>query len=357
MRVWIDLDNSPHVHFFAPILRRLRTGGVEPVITVRDFAQTVELAHWYGMDFKVVGEHRTPRSTTGRIASTLQRATQLAYHMKGKQLALALSHGSRALLVAARILGIPAVTFYDYEFVSSAVFYKFSHRVFVPEVIPDHRLAKPGREARKMVRYPGLKEEVYVYDFEPDPSVLEALGLDRSFPIVTVRPPATWAHYHNPHSEDLFRALMTRLGREPNAQVVVLSRTNAQAQELYCRYASKGGPFRFPEAAVDALSLMCFSDFVFSGGGTMCREAALLGAKAYSTFGGKLGAVDEWLARQGRLTLLRQIEEVEALDLHRNGAERQRPQPLRKTQDFLIDAILGLLKSPGTSADPFPKTI
>jgi uncharacterized protein len=355
MRVWVDLDNSPHVHFFAPILRRLQANGIEPFVTVRNFAQTVELARWYGMDFQVVGEHRTPRSTAGRVASTVQRAAQLAYHMRGKHLSLALSHGSRALLLASRALGVPALTFYDYEFVSSKVFYKFSHRVFVPDVIPDQRLTEPGRKDSKLVRYPGLKEEVYVYDFEPNPSVLETLRLDRSRPIVTVRPPATWAHYHNPHSEELFRALMERLGREPNVQVVVLCRTKAQAQELCPRYASKGGPFHFPESAVDALSLMCYCDFVFSGGGTMCREAALLGAKAYSTFGGKLGAVDEWLARDGRLILLRRVEEIESLDLHKNGAESRRPLPQRKTQDFLINAILEFLESPRRSTDPIPK--
>jgi uncharacterized protein len=355
MKVWIDLDNSPHVHFFAPIIRRLASQGVGSAITVRNFAQTVELAQRYQMCFEVVGEHKVPRSTAGRVMGTLRRAAQLYCHMRGQSFVLALGHGSRALLLAARALGIPAITFYDYEFVSSAAFHKFSQRVFVPKVIPVDRLTKPGYETDKLVRYPGLKEEVYVYDFLPDSTVLDSLGIDRSRVVITVRPPATWAHYHCPHSEDLFRALMSRLKHEPDAQVIVLSRTELQARELRRCYASPCGPFRFPAVAVDALSLMSYSDFVFSGGGTMCREAALLGAKAYSTFCGKLGAADEALARTGQLILLRNIDEIESLDLRKNGAYPHRSWPQRETQEFLIDAVLKLLPGLTACADSIPR--
>ena len=37
MRIWIDMDNSPHVLLFAPIIRELERGGVEFLLTIRDF--------------------------------------------------------------------------------------------------------------------------------------------------------------------------------------------------------------------------------------------------------------------------------------------------------------------------------
>lgn len=348
MQVWIDLDNSPHVHFFAPIVKKLNERGIESVITVRSFAQTVELARWYGMKFEIVGEHRTPRAKVARVSATFWRAAQLARQVHAKHPVAALSHGSRALLLAAWWLRIPAMTFYDYEFVSSFVFSKFSHRVLVPDVIPLERLKDQGVDLTRLVRYPGLKEEVYVYGFQPDRRILAQLQLDPDRVILTMRPPATWAHYHNPESEILFRALVQHLKKQPDAQVVVLARTHEQADQLRLEYGITGEPFRTPADAVDALSLMSYSDCVFSGGGTMAREAALLGAMAYSTFAGRLGAADQALARTGKLKLLRKASEIGRLVFEKrngNGARLEHPE---RTREFIIGQIFNFLHLPSS---------
>jgi len=355
MRFWIDLDNSPHVHFFAPLIRRLEAEGFESIVTVRDFAQTVELARSYGLRFSVVGNHQTPRATSRRITETIQRAGQLACFIHQWKPHWALGHGSRAMLLAAGLLRIPSATFYDYEFVSSAVF-GLSTLVLVPDVIPPDRLSAWTRLGKKLVRYPGLKEEVYIYDFQNNAAVVQNLNLNCSRVIITVRPPATWAHYHNVRSEELFDTLMRRLTCEKDAQVVVLARTEAQWKELTQVYGSSGRPFLFPAKAVDALSLMSFSDFVFSGGGTMSREAALLGATAFSTFGGRLGAADESLARSGRLVLLRSPAEIKTLDLRKRQQPRQ-VKPQYVTRDFLIKQILRFTECDYAAARTFqPKT-
>ena len=340
MRVWVDLDNSPHVLFFTPIIRRLEREGVEVVITVRSFSQTEELASAHGLKFETIGEHKTPGHFFTRAAATVHRAFQLATYVRGLHPDVAMSHGSRALVLAAWILGIPSMTLYDYEFISSRVFNQMSTRILVPSVISPETLRRQGLEMRKFTPYPGLKEEVYIYDFQPDSSVLDTLGLDSSKLIITVRPPGEWAHYHNERSELLFRTLVERLRLTENAQVVVLPRTQEQKKNLIHKYGMGSKPFRIAEQAVDGLSLMWHSDAVFSGGGTMVREAALLGVDVYSIFAGKLGSADQALASAARLKLIRQPEEIQHLSFDKHTRTHLHPKGNGETREFIYQQIL-----------------
>ena len=313
MKIWIDLDNSPHVLFFKPIVERLQREQIETLITVRSFSQTEELAARHGLNYAVVGTHRNPLRFATRVTATLRRAGQLAHFVRRHKPDVAVSHGSRALVLAAWSLGIPSMTLYDYEFVSARIFHRLSKRILAPAIIGQERMNEQGLNSPKFKLYPGLKEEVYIYDFEPDPTILQELSLDPNKLIITVRPQANWAHYHDPKSEILFRALIERLRKERDAQVVIVPRTRAQSAELVSQYHLTGGPFRVLEQAVDGLSLMWFSDAVFSGGGTMVREAALLGVNVHSTFAGKLGAADQQLAYQGKLKLVRDPAEFDEM--------------------------------------------
>jgi len=341
MKIWIDLDNSPHVLFFKPIIDRLRAEGIETLITVRSFSQTEELASQHGLSYSVIGEHRNPRHFATRAISTMHRARQLANFVRRHRPDVAVSHGSRALVIAAWCLGIPSMTLYDYEFVSAGIFNKLSKQILVPAIISPVQLQEQGLNSRKFRAYPGLKEEVYIYDFKPNPGVLRDLKLDPHRQIITVRPPADWAHYHDPKSEQLFGALIERLRRELSAQVIVVPRTRAQCAELTAQYRLTGAPFRLLDEAVDGLSLMWFSDAVFSGGGTMVREAALLGVNVYSTFAGKLGAADKQLALEGKLTLIRDPAEFDRLSLlKRTITNRTNHSAQGLTKQFIVRQII-----------------
>jgi predicted glycosyltransferase len=338
MTVWIDLDNAPHVHFFAPIVRELQRRRVPVVLTLRDFSQTVELARASDLEFSVIGDHRTPRTTSARVAATFKRAGQLAWHIGRRRPSIAISHGSRALTLAAAGLRIPVMTMFDYEFVSAGLFFSLSRRVLMPEVVANELGAK-GNRRNKLVGYPGFKEDVYVHDFVPDHKVVDQLSLDATRTIIAVRPPATWAHYHNEHSEVLFRALIERLRSEANAQIVMLARTAQQAQDIRVAY-SLDDRFRILSNAVDGLSLMWYSDAVFSGGGTMIREAALLGVPAYSTFAGTLGAADESLIHQGKLVMIRKPSELDEITFAKRSEAGRRREQRSPTQQFIVDQII-----------------
>ena len=153
---------------------------------------------------------------------------------------------------------------------------------------------------------------MYVPFFRPDPAVKRNLGITDDKVVVTLRPPATDAHYHNPESEKLLLAFFELQKSHPEVLTILLPRTphqEAQLRRLEPDLFSQGR-IMVPEHAIDGLDIIWCSDIVISGGGTMNREAAALGVPVYSLFRGKLGAVDKDLVRQGRLVLLESEQDV-----------------------------------------------
>jgi predicted glycosyltransferase len=199
-------------------------------------------------------------------------------------------------------------------------------------VIPQGRLKRLGARARKVVRYPGLKEEYYLDGFAPDDGVLEALAVDRSRILVVVRTPPEVSLYHL-HGNELFDGVLERLGRDPSVHAVVLPRTPEQRDAIGARALPS---LVVPDRAVDALSLVALADLVVSAGGTMNREAVALGTPVYTTFSGRLGAVDADLVARGRLRVLERAANL--------SVERRTPADRPTTRDpaLLLDAMFGV---------------
>ena len=320
MRVWVDLTNSPHVLVLRPIVATLRAQGHEVTITARDFAQTLVLLERFAIDHTVVGRHRG-----GRLAAKglglVSRSSALARWARGRGFDLAMGHGSNDVTVAARLLRIPSATMFDYEWatVQHTVNCSLAEVVVVPEAIPPQRLARYGATPRKIAAYAGLKEEYYLADFAPDRAVLDLLGLDPARPIAVVRTPPVGSLYHRFENDVIGRVLERLRG----SQTVVLPRTPKQRDEL------RGRGFVVPEHAIDAQSLIAFADLVVSAGGTMNREAVALGTPVWTTFQGRLGAVDEDLIAAGRLKVLERPEDVQLTKRppRERNAERVRRDP------------------------------
>jgi uncharacterized protein len=303
VKVWVDLTNSPHVLVLAPVIRRLRGAGHEVEVTARDFAQTLGLCERFGIDHVTVGTHRGS-SLAAKGRGLLDRSLTLRAFARGRGFDLALGHGSNDITVAAALLRIPCSTMFDYEWASvqHQVNCRLAQAVVVPDAIPPERLRRYGATVAKLGRYPGLKEEYYLADFEPDAAVLDELGLDRGQPITVVRTPPVVSLYHR-FENDLFAQVLERLR---GSQAVVLPRTDRQRDEL-----ARGGGFIVPERAIDAQSLIAYADLVVSAGGTMNREAVALGTPVYTVFEGRLGAVDERLIAEGRLRRLTSAAQIE----------------------------------------------
>jgi len=331
MRIWIDMTAPAHPLVFRPIIARLRDQGHEVDVTARDYAQTLELLEMLGIEHTSFGRHGG-ESRTRKVAALFTRARQMRKFAKGKDFDLAACHGSNDLPIAARRLGIPAADMFDYEFATYQhnVGCRLAKRVMTPDSIPPGRLRRYGVNGAKLAQYPGLKEEYYLADFEPNPAVLEQLGLDTANVLVVLRPPPDVSLYHR-KSNPLFPQVVRRLGTHEGVQAIVLPRTTAQKE--YVRSLELAS-LVIPDHAVDAQSLIAFSDLVVSAGGTMNREAVALGTPVYTTYGGRLGGVDEALIRQGHL---RPLTDPRALDLQKRptGSTRTRRDP-----QLLVDMIL-----------------
>ena len=320
MRVWVDLTNSPHVLVMRPLIAAMRADGHEVEVTARDFAQTLELCELLGVDHTAIGRHRGERLASKGLG-LVSRSLALARWARRRRFDLALGHGSNDVTVAAALLRIPSATAFDYEFAAlqHQVNCRLARVVMVPDAIPPERLYRYG--ARGKVRgYPGLKEEYYLADFEPDERVLAQLGLDRERPLVVVRTPPDVSLYHR-FENPLFTRVLDRL-RTLETQAVVLPRTSAQREEL-----RRAGGLTVPDRAIDAQSLVAFADLVISAGGTMNREAVALGTPVFTTFEGRLGAVDEALLREGRLRRLDDPDEVTIERRPPGGGLRVRRDP------------------------------
>jgi hypothetical protein len=335
LRVWIDMTASAHVLVFRPLIERLRAQGHEVEITARDYAQTLELLELRGLEATVVGRHGG-RSRLGKARQLRARLHTLRKWARGRDFDVALAHGSHELTMTARRLGVPSSTTFDYEWawLQHQLGCRAATRVVVPETIPPDRLARYGARPPKLLQYPGLKEEYYLADFEPDASVPERLGVDPQRVLVVLRPPPDVSLYHR-HSNPLFPQTVELLGRDEATHAVVIPRT--AEQRAYVQQLALPSLI-VPEHAIDAQSLIALADVVVSAGGTMNREAAALGVPVYTTYGGRLGGVDEQLIREGRLVPL---TDPRAIELRKReagpGAERVRRDP-QVMLDLLLSA-------------------
>jgi predicted glycosyltransferase len=318
--IWFDLDNSPHVPIFRPILRELDDRSVPYIVTARDHAQTLDLLKLWNIPHTVIGEH-AGKSRVLKVLNLIKRAMQLKGAIAGKSVTLAVSHGSRTQVLAAKYLRVPSVVMLDYEYTETRIFGTAGHLLF-PAIIPDERLQKAGISLKRVIRYNGFKEELYLKDFLPDPAFRRNLGIDDAEVMVTVRPPSMTGNYHDPRSEQLYLTCLDHFSSHDRVRVIIVNRTAVERAVVPASIQAKPN-VTFLASAVDGLQLLWHSDLVISGGGTMNREGALLGVPTYSIFTGRRPYLDEHLAGVGKLTFLESPAEVKAVPpVRRNVPDR-----------------------------------
>jgi predicted glycosyltransferase len=334
MRVWADFTNTAHVLVLRPLVELLEREGHEVTLTARPLSHTVELLDDWGHPYTALGHHGGA-SRLSKARAAAGRVPAMTRFGRGRGFDCALAHGSTDLPLACRLLGIPNTTMLDYEWakLQHGVNCRLANRVLAPEAIPSERMARLGARPPKLVPYPGLKEEYYLSDFEPDPGVLEELGVDRERILCLVRTAPAYALYLGGSENPILPRVLRRLSEQENAQTVVLPRTAEQGAAI----AELALPrVVIPERAVDGRSLVALADLVVSAGGTMNREAAVLGTPVWSIFEGPMGGVDEMLAREKRLHLLDDPAEIEVA---KKGADGYASRVRRDPRDLLRLAL------------------
>ncbi len=332
MKIWVDLTNSPHVLVLRPVIDVLRADGHEVEVTARDFAQTLALLDQYEMPHTAIGRHRGEKKLAKGLG-LVSRSFALWRWSRGRDFDLAIGHGSNDITIAAKLRGIPSVTMFDYEWAREqhSINCRWAARTIVPDAIDPAVLDQYGAHG-KVFQYPGLKEEYYLADFEPDERVLDQLGLDRAKKLVLLRTPPDVSLYHR-HENELFPKLIERLAADPDAQVVALPRTPEQRAEL-TKLAHAN--IVIPGGVIDGPSLVALVDAVIGAGGTMNREAVALGTPVWTTFAGRIGAVDEQLLSEGRLN---RLEDLDALKIEKRGAPGT--DRIRRDPHLLANLALG----------------
>ena len=347
MRVWIDMSNSPHPLLFAPVAQRLEADGHEVLVTARDNAQTVALTLERWQDATIFGGE-SPSTRAAKVGVLGRRIAELRRWARAHRPDVALSHNSYSQIVAAASLRIPAVTAMDFEHQpANHLAFRAAKRVLLPEALASEPMRRQGASARKVRYYPGFKEELYVADFEPDLGVEETLGLrrDTATALVVARTPPSRATYHQ-FGNPLFEEAVRTVCAQEHVVLVVLPRHHEQREALRALNLER---LVLADRAIDSRSLMYRADLVLGAGGTMTREAALLGVPVYSLFAGKPAAVDAALIERG---LLRRLER--ASDLAGVTPRPDPPTPLDELarrgdviQQAFVEATLDPRRSDG----------
>jgi hypothetical protein len=334
VRIWVDLTNTAHVLVLRPLVELLEEDGHEVDITARPLSHTLELLDDWGHPYTSFG-HYGGVSRLGKARAAAGRVRDMLRFGRGRRFDAALAHGSTDLPMACRALRVPNSTMFDYEWASLQhhVNCRLAGRVLVPDAIPAERLRRYGAKPPKLIRYPGLKEEYYMADFAPDAAVLDELGVDRELPLCVVRTAPSYALYLGGSESALLPRLLGHVVGSEGAQAVVLARTPDQREHIRALGLER---VVVPDRAVDGRSLVAFADALVSAGGTMNREAAVLGTPVWSIFEGKMGAVDELLAREGRLRFLSDPAEL-AIERKPPGRVEQRVR--RDPRDLLNLAL------------------
>ncbi len=349
-KIWIDLDNSPHVPFFAPIINELQNRGYSIMLTARNAYQVRELADLFHLKYKLIGHHQG-KNKLRKLLGVGVRGMQLIPTVLREKPDLAISHGSRSQIMVCAGLRIPSLLILDYECAKRLGLIEPTWYM-CPEVIPSSVFRC---DPKRVLKYPGIKEDVYVPRFVPDPHIRPELGLDYDDVVVTVRPPATEAHYHRPQSDELFEAVIEFLSRRPEVKIVMLPRNDKQAAHLRNHWPAlfENRKIRIPHQVVDGLNLIWHSDLVISGGGTMNREAAALGVPVYSTFRGKIGAVDQYLSDRDRLVLLEGVQDVQTkIRIVRRNTFSKPQNGNNDALKSIVDQVVAIVGS--NSPAPYP---
>jgi len=334
-KIWLDLVNSPQVLFFEPIIKELRRCGYNVIITTKDCLHVCNLADRMNLQYRCIGRHFGKNKILKLIRMFIRVIQLIPIAIKEKP-SLALSYGSRDQLILTSILHIPSVLITDYEY--SQFLPLNVALLIVPEVIPEDVFRN---FYKSIIKHPGIKEDVYVPFFKPDSRIKKELKLNDNNIVITIRPPATEAHYHNPQSEKIFNAVINHFTCIPNIQMVILPRYPKQATIIKKRWLEEYNNAKIivPDRTIDGLNLIWYSDLVVSGGGTMNREATALGVPVYSIYQGKIGAVDQYLVDTGRLVL---IESVDDIKDKIKVIRRKRSEKIEKTKS---DALVTIVNS------------
>jgi len=290
-KIWVDMTTGPHVLFFEPLIKMLKKEGAEFLITARPYQQTIELLKQKKLNYKIIGKHYGKNELRKAFGLFFRSFLLWKEIMKQKnQISFSITHDSPYCSISSNFAGIYNLWTSDndkarYTIIPSV---KFADKVIIPNFVPKKNFVKMGTKEEKIIQYPGLKEEVYLWDFKPNKRYLEEIGVETDKPVILIRPEASKALYVK---ETDFLVPIIKTLKEDNF-IILIPRSSDQ-KFVYKRIF--GNSIFIPTEVLDGPNVIANSSLVISAGGTMNREAVVLGKKVISTFREELLAVDKRL--------------------------------------------------------------
>lgn len=336
-KFWVDFENAPHIPVLLPIVRKLEEAGYEPVMTARKFSFTEELVKKYNLPAKLVGKGGGVKSSFGKAFQLARRVIQLAYLIspQRKSIAFSIAHASRSQLFTSYLLGITSVSLEDYEH-SNQLHNRLSSYLLIPEPIPVESFPK---NRGKVIHYPGIKENIYLEGLELPRKKPEFIQAIQNKVIVLFRPEGRTAHYRSAQSQALQQTILEKLKQNDSAHILIYPRDTVQKNEMADFLLNGKAEYSFPPVT-DGPDLIASVDLIVGGGGTMTREAAVLGIPSYSFFSGKWGGVDVFLTDKGDLIRIEKADDIGKISITRRKSPVRIPD--LKTTDFIVSILLGI---------------
>lgn len=278
LKIWIDIVNSPQVLFFKPIIDSL-SNKHKLFITARKHSQTLELLDMYKIKYTVIGEH-AGKSKIKKAVAFFERIKDMYFFAKNKNIDCAIVHQSPYCMFPAWILNIKKRVFiFDNETakIQNLVSMPFATHLVCPEAIQ-----KKNMYFKKLIKYPGIKESVYIKNIKY-----------KKENYILMRPePWSAAYYHG--KEDVLGSIINKLYKK--WKIILIPRDEKQKKYYIENYGSK---IFIPKKVISPEKLIGKASVVIGAGGSMNREAVVLGVPVISTYNGRLLSVDKWLINKG----------------------------------------------------------
>lgn len=318
MKIWIDLVNAPHVLFFKNIIDYLRNEGEDVLITTRQFGDTIKLLDLFGEEYISVGGHGV--TLQQKLTESTSRLNKLSKIIIKEKPDVSVAKHSIELPRISFGLGIPSVYAIDNEHATAVnkITLPLCDTIIVPKAISMWKILQFGADPDNIIRYNGTSEIVHFKNFKYNENIFEELDLNiEKEKTILMRPEPSLASYLD---ADCRKSILSPIveNLEEHANILVIPRFKEQ-QKLF----EDDPDVTLIKPPVDTFSLMKKSDLVIGAGGTMNREAALLGTPVISCYPGETLAVDKYYVDRGLMKRSNNLDEIIdiSLDLLKNHGD------------------------------------
>jgi len=330
MRIWIDIKNTHEPLFFKSIISVFDDHDF--IFTARDYIEVTKLLDKYNYDYIKIGRHHGKKLIM-KLYGLLSREFELL--LRTHKFDVSLSHGSAHAVHVAFMKHKKSIHIYDNDLptLSSRLALPFLNYLIIPESIDPYKFKRFSKKV-KIFTFDGIKEDIYIADYEPDPDFLKEFPFKN---FIGVRPEALKAEYVPKDAKSIVPDLLQELDKS-GINILYLPRYEEDKA-----WAKSCENIYVPPEPLNGLDVCYYSQAVLTGSGTFAREAATMGTPAVSFYPGKeLLSVDRDMISKGWIMHSRNPQEI--VEYIKNTTKRKfDDERSKKVKIDVINTLKGIL--------------